>query len=336
MHRNIIGILAAAAGVITLLSGGCGRSGNGDSREYQNAEGMIWNTTYHVTYNGGPELKDSIMQVLNKVGASLNVFDEKSLVSRVNVSDSTAVDTDFIRVYVESVKVNRLTDGAFDPTLGPLIEAWGFGKGHKATGDTARIDSLMKFVGIDKTRLSMDTLVKDDSRIRFNFSAIAKGYGCDCVGEMLKRNGVEDWLIEIGGEISCRGKSPAGGKWRVSIDRPVMQKDRILHDSQCVVEVTDGGIATSGNYRNLQSDDKGQYYGHTISARTGRPAHTDVISATVIGRTAMESDALATAFMAMGADDVKRLNKSTRLPVMLVLADSTVWYSGQFEKLMVR
>lgn len=336
MHRNIIGILAAAAGVISLLSGGCGRSGNGASREYQNAEGMIWNTTYHVTYNGAPELKDSIMQVLNKVGASLNVFDEKSLVSRVNVNDSTAVDTDFIRVYVESVKVNRLTDGAFDPTLGPLIEAWGFGKGHKATPDTARIDSLMKFVGIDKTRLTMDTLVKDDSRIRFNFSAIAKGYGCDCVGEMLKRNGVEDWLIEIGGEISCRGKSPDGGKWRISIDRPVMQKDRILHDSQCVVEVTDAGIATSGNYRNLQSDDKGQYYGHTISARTGRPARTDVISATVIGRTAMESDALATAFMAMGADDVKRLNKSTRLPVMLVLADSTVWCSGQFEKLMVR
>ena len=321
MHRTIIGILAAAAGVISILSGGCGRSGNGDSREYQNAEGMIWNTTYHVTYNGGSELKDSIMQVLNKVGASLNVFDENSLVSRVNVSDSTAVDTDFIRVYVESVKVNRLTDGAFDPTLGPLIEAWGFGKGHKATGDTARIDSLMKFVGIDKTRLSMD---------------IAKGYGCDCVGEMLQRNGVEDWLVEIGGEISCRGKSPEGGKWRVSIDRPVMQKDRILHDSQCVVEVTDAGIATSGNYRNLQSDEKGQYYGHTISARTGRPARTDVISATVIGRTAMESDALATAFMAMGADDVKRLNKSTRLSVMLVLADSTVWYSGQFEKLMVR
>lgn len=336
MHRTIIGILAAAAGVISILSGGCGRSGNGDSREYQNAEGMIWNTTYHVTYNGGSELKDSIMQVLNKVGASLNVFDENSLVSRVNVSDSTAVDTDFIRVYVESVKVNRLTDGAFDPTLGPLIEAWGFGKGHKATGDTARIDSLMKFVGIDKTRLSMDTLVKDDSRIRFNFSAIAKGYGCDCVGEMLQRNGVEDWLVEIGGEISCRGKSPEGGKWRVSIDRPVMQKDRILHDSQCVVEVTDAGIATSGNYRNLQSDEKGQYYGHTISARTGRPVRTDVISATVIGRTAMESDALATAFMAMGADDVKRLNKSTRLSVMLVLADSTVWYSGQFEKLMVR
>lgn len=336
MHRTIIGILAAAAGVISILSGGCGRSGNGDSREYQNAEGMIWNTTYHVTYNGGSELKDSIMQVLNKVGASLNVFDENSLVSRVNVSDSTAVDTDFIRVYVESVKVNRLTDGAFDPTLGPLIEAWGFGKGHKAMGDTARIDSLMKFVGIDKTRLSMDTLVKDDSRIRFNFSAIAKGYGCDCVGEMLQRNGVEDWLVEIGGEISCRGKSPEGGKWRVSIDRPVMQKDRILHDSQCVVEVTDAGIATSGNYRNLQSDEKGQYYGHTISARTGRPARTDVISATVIGRTAMESDALATAFMAMGADDVKRLNKSTRLSVMLVLADSTVWYSGQFEKLMVR
>ncbi len=336
MHRTIIGILAAAAGVISILSGGCGRSGNGDSREYQNAEGMIWNTTYHVTYNGGSELKDSIMQVLNKVGASLNVFDDNSLVSRVNVSDSTAVDTDFIRVYVESVKVNRLTDGAFDPTLGPLIEAWGFGKGHKATGDTARIDSLMKFVGIDKTRLSMDTLVKDDSRIRFNFSAIAKGYGCDCVGEMLQRNGVEDWLVEIGGEISCRGKSPEGGKWRVSIDRPVMQKDRILHDSQCVVEVTDAGIATSGNYRNLQSDEKGQYYGHTISARTGRPVRTDVISATVIGRTAMESDALATAFMAMGADDVKRLNKSTRLSVMLVLADSTVWYSGQFEKLMVR
>lgn len=321
--------------VVTLTGCSGGKKGKG-AAEWQRADGMVWNTEYHVTYNGAPELKDSILRVLERVGNSLNVFDENSLVSRVNRQDSTPVNDDFVMVYTTSQKINRLTGGAFDPTLSPLIKAWGFGPGHKTTSDTARVDSLMAFVGIDKTRLRMDALVKDDPRIEFNFSAIAKGYGCDCVGKMLERHGVADWLVEIGGEVAVRGTSPSGGKWRIAVDKPVFRKDTIVHDPACVVEFTDMGMATSGNYRNFHSGADGQTYGHTISAKTGRPVQTDVISATVVARTCMEADALATSFMAAGSAAARDLNKSLRLPVMLVLTDSTVWTSEQFDKMLMK
>lgn len=319
--------------MLTVVTG-CGSGRGQEAGEYQKTEGMIWNTVYHITYRGPESLKDSIMPVLQRVGDALNVFDSKSLVSLVNSHDSTPVDNDFIQVYAASARINRLTGGAFDPTLSPLITAWGFGKGHKATADTARIDSILQFTGIGRTRIKNDALVKDDVRIQFNFSAIAKGYGCDCVGEMFRRNGVEDYLVEIGGEIAASGESPTGGKWRISVDRPELQADTILHDSQCVVEFTDNGMATSGNYRNFHTDKGGGNYGHTISSKTGRPVATDVVSATVIAKTAMEADALATSFMAMGSEAAKNLNRSLRLPVMLVLSDSTVWTSDQFQKLI--
>lgn len=328
-----IGLIIAAA---VMLMASCGQQKKTTSDEYVKAEGMIWNTTWHVTYQGAPELRDSVMAVLERVGKSLNVFDDNSLVSQVNRQDTTPVNDDFIKVYSMSMRINRLTDGAFDPTLSPLITAWGFGKGHRPTGDTLRIDSIMKFVGIEKTRLSMDRLAKQDVRIQFNFSAIAKGYGCDQVGEMLKRNGVDNWLVEIGGEIAAAGESPTHGKWRVSVDKPILQQDSIMHDSQCVIAFTDMGMATSGNYRNFHTGPHGERFGHTISSKTGRPVATDVLSATVIARSAMEADALATSFMAMGSEAVRKLNKSLRLPVMLVLADSTVWASEQFSDLLVQ
>lgn len=317
----------------TVLMSGCG---SGTEDDWQQAEGMIWNTEYHITYKGSPELKDSVLCVLENVGKSLNVFDDKSLVSVVNRQDSTPVNYDFIKVYTSSQKIYRVTDGAFDPTLEPLIKAWGFGRGHKATADTARVDSLMAFVGLNKTHLRMDALVKDDPRIEFNFSAIAKGYGCDRVGEMLSGNGVSDWLVEIGGEVAAKGKSPSGSKWKVAVDKPVFQRDTIVHDPACIVEFTDLGMATSGNYRNFLSGTDGATYGHTISAKTGRPVQTDVISATVIARTCMDADALATSFMATGSATAQRLSKSLRLPVMLVLADSTIWTSEQFDKMLMK
>lgn len=323
-------IVGAAAIALASCSGSKHSDGN-----FNTAEGMIWNTTYHITYDGPTSLADSILPVLNEVGNSLNVFDPNSLVSMVNRQDSTPVNDDFIRVYTMSLRVNRMSDGAFDPTLSPLITAWGFGKGHKATSDTTRIDSIMTFVGINKTHLAMDALIKDDSRIQFNFSAIAKGYGCDRVGEMLKRNGCENYLVEIGGEIAAAGHSPSGRDWRVSVDKPILQ-DNILHDSQCVISFTDMGVATSGNYRNFHTDGHGANYGHTISATTGRPVATDVISATVLAPSSMQADAIATAFMAVGSQKAKSINNAMRLPVMLVLADSTTWMSPQFSKLLVK
>ncbi len=313
--------------------GGRDKGGAGLSDSYTKAEGMIWNTAYHFTFRGPESLADSAIKVLEEVGRSLNVFDTTSLVSRVNCGDSVPVNTDFIRVYVTSKRINKISKGAFDPTLGPLIAAWGFGPGHKATSDTARIDSLLAICGIQKTRLSHDALVKENQAISFNFSAIAKGYGCDRVAEMLSDNGVKDYLIEIGGEIRAAGVSPSGDDWRISVDRPVIGAPADSREAACIVAFTDMGMATSGNYRNFHSEG-GKIYGHTISSQTGRPVQTDVISATVLAPTAMEADALATAFMATGSEGAREMNKSLRLPVMLILTDSTVWSSPQFKALM--
>lgn len=304
------------------------------SDSFQKQEGMIWNTTFHITYKGNPELKDSVLATLDDVSKSLNVFNKESLISKVNDSDSCLVDSHFRKVYTYSRIINTASDGMFDPTLSPLITVWGFGPGHEVTADTLAIDSILRFVGIEKTRLSGNCLVKDDPRIQFNFSAIAKGYGCDAVAEMLKRNGVYDYLIEIGGEIALSGKSPKGGNWKISVDKPIMTDSTEVHDSAMVIALTDAGVATSGNYRNFHRQGE-KTFGHTISPVTGRPVATDVISATVIAGTSMEADAAATACMASGSDKAKSLLGSLGMEGMLILSDSTVWTSPGFEQLIV-
>ncbi|MDE5808402.1 MAG: FAD:protein FMN transferase, partial [Muribaculaceae bacterium] len=318
-----------------LLTSACGgRKNTGqETAPFVSDEGMVWNTQFHITYRGSAILKDSVRMVLDEVGHNLSVFDTASLVSRVNRQDSTPVNTDFIRVYAMSRRINKLTGGIFDPTLSPIITAWGFGPGHKATPDTARVDSLLRFVGINKTRLKYDSLIKDVSGVEFNFSAIAKGYGCDRVGEMFKRNGVKDFMVEIGGEVLASGVSPRGEGWNISIDRPIVS-DSIVHESQVVISFTNQGLATSGNYRNYHGsvDDR---YGHTISPLTGRPVQTDVLSATVLSSTAMEADAWATAFMAMGSGQAKEMALRQKMPVMLICSD-TVWLSPKFETLIVK
>lgn len=323
--RNLL-ISVLLCGLPALCGSGCAR------KEYNNAEGMVWHTVYHVTYESERDLTDSIIAVFDRVGDTFNVFRPESLASRVNASDSVEVNADFIRVWSESVRVNSLTHGAFDPTLGPLITAWGFGKGHTPTADTLRIDSLLRLTGIARTRIENGRMVKGDRRMEFNFSAIAKGFGCDMVGEMLSRNGSDNWLVEIGGEICCKGESPSGRGWRVSVDRPVLS-DSISHESQCVIEIRDMSVATSGDYRNFHTAGT-ERFGHTISTGTGRPARTDVLSATVVARTCMEADALATSMMALGSTEAKQLAAGLKLPVMLVLADWSVWQTPEFEALI--
>ncbi len=314
-------LIAAIIGLFT----SCGSKGN-----YKYEEGLVWNTTYHITYQSDKELGDSIIATLEKVGKSLSVFDKNSLVSRVNESESMTVDSAFQNVYLASLKINDLSGGMFDPTISPLITAWGFGPGHSISADTIAIDSILQFTGIKKTRLEDSTLVKDDRRIQFNFSAIAKGYGCDMVACVLERNGVENYLVEIGGEIAAGGKSPRDGKWKISIDRPVLTDSMEIHDSSAIIEITDCGLATSGNYRNFHKSGE-KILGHTISPVTGRPVATDVISATVIAPDCMLADGMATACMATGSEKAKQMLSIKGFEGMLILADSTIWTSPGFK-----
>lgn len=299
---------------------------------YKRMEGIIWNTSYHITYLSKKDLSDSIFFVLQEIDGSLNVFNDSSLVSKVNGLDSVNVNSDFIEVYNSSKKIHLISEGAFDPTLGPLIDAWGFGKGHKATSDTLRLDSLLAITGLDKTTIDNGILYKANPLIRFNFSAIAKGYACDRIGKMLKSNGVNSYLVEIGGEIHCSGESPSHDAWKISIDKPILS-DSVLHDSQCVISVKNGGIATSGNYRNFHKSGSATY-GHTISPYTGRPIKTDVLSATVVAATAMEADALATTFMAIGSKKSEILAQQEGVAVLLILTNGVIWQNQKFKMLL--
>jgi len=150
---------------------------------------------------------------------------------------------------------------------------------------------------------------------------------------MLERNGCRNILVEIGGEIRCTGQSPSARKWRVSVDRPI-ETDSVIHESQCIVEISDCGLATSGNYRNFHKTANGMTYGHTIAATTGRPVRTDVLSATVVAPTCMEADALATSMMALGSEEAVKLASRLHYPVMLVLNDMSVWQSKEFKELL--
>lgn len=301
--------------------------------DYVHADGIIWNTSYHITFKGNPSLADSVLVVLDAVGKSLNVFDDSSLISKVNTSDSLEIDSHFKAVYEESVRLNTASDGFFDPTLSPLITAWGFGKGHAVTADTASIDSVLAFVGIGKTNLRGNTIIKNDNRIQFNFSAIAKGYGCDCVAAMLERNGVKDYLVEIGGEISAGGNGPGKNGWRISIDKPI-ESEGVVHESGAIVGISSGGMATSGNYRNFHKGAGGSF-GHTISPLTGRPVSTDVISATVVAPSAMKADAAATVCMAVGSEKGAKILQNLGYEGMLIKSDSSVWMSDGFSRLVV-
>lgn len=305
-------------------------SGCAKDKTWQKSEGMIWNTVWHVTYYGGSDALSAAIDSLKTVEHSLSIFDNNSLISNINQSEKGPVDQHIKNVYEISVKVNKASGGLFDPTLSPLIEAWGFGENHIPTADTTLVKSLLPSVGINMSRIENGILYKSTPQMAFNFSAVAKGYGVDVAAKALMDNGCQDLMFEIGGEIVCRGHNPEGKKWRILIETPdeeylkeVFKNDKkpIFKDN-LIVELNDEALATSGNYRNYHSE-SGMTYGHTISAKTGFPVKTDILSASVIAPTCMEADALATACMVMGSAD------AMAMLLEMDLAGAFILYSGE-------
>lgn len=293
--------------------------------KYRDMNGIIWNTTYSIQYDGNEDLKDSVLRVFDEIDTILNVFNENSYVCRLNQNNASAAPAMFDSIFHLAVEINRLTGGAFDPTLGPAIRAWGFGQGHEATSDTLRLDSLRVFTGLEKMKVVNGRVIKADRRVELNLSGIAKGYACDAVAAMFRRNGVKNFMVEIGGEINAAGLNARGSAWNIAIDRPIVS-DTIVHEYLTVVELKDLSVATSGNYRNFHTDDKGSIYGHTLNPATLRPTTTNVLSATVIDRSCARADALATAFMVLGASKGTLLAKQHNIAVLLV-TDTGTWTS---------
>ncbi len=295
-------VKALAGGIVTLMLAGCA-----EQPHWQRAEGGVWNTTYAITYRSPRALDDSIAACFGEIDRSVSVFNGSSAISAINRGDNDQTDCHIDTLFALSQHISRASGGMFDPTVGPLVDLWGFGTdrtrrsladGGEFEVEQWQVDSALALVGINSCAIAQGRMRKKHPLTAFNFSAIAKGYGCDLVAAMFRRNGVEDFMIEIGGEMALGGARPNGQPWTIAIDMP----EQVGDDAQfyTTMKLTNCGVATSGNYRNYHTSASEGRFGHTISPLTGRPVQTAVVSATVIAPTTAEADGWATACMAMG------------------------------------
>lgn len=268
---------------------------------YRTQQGKIFGTLYTVTYEHNEDLQPLIIDALQAVDASLSPFNKKSIISHINNNERFCVDTLFTEVFRNAEIIYTESHGAFDPTVAPLVNAWGFGFKQSSNITASTIDSLLALVGLHHVTLNNGLITKSDPRIMLDFSAIAKGYGSDCVARVLDSCGVQNYMVEIGGEIVIKGHNKNGNPWGIGINKPIDDSLSTNQELQTVLRLTDCAIATSGNYRNYYYKD-GVKYAHTIDPRTGYPVQHSLLSATVIADNCMRADALATAFMVLGVD----------------------------------
>ena len=278
--------------------------------------GMVFGTIYQITYQSNEELKDEIEKELQKVDFSLSPFNKESVITKVNQNEPVILDTMFTYVFNLAKLVSAETNGAFDITVAPLVNAWGFGFKHDIHPDPLTIDSLRSLIGFNKIRLEESStnhtngaqIVKDNPNIMLDCSAIAKGYGVDVVARLLDKKGIKNYMVNIGGEVVMKGKNPKMNLWRIGINKPVEDSLSISQDLQTILQLSNKGLATSGNYRNFYYKD-GKRYAHTIDPRTGYPVQHSILSATVIAKDCAHADAYATSFMVMGLDSAKAFCK---------------------------
>lgn len=275
--------------------------------QYRTAQGLVFGTRYNVTYLYNADLQPDIDHTLALVDSALSMFNAESTISAVNRSESIQVtDTMFLKVYRRAMEISAMTGGAFDITVAPAVNAWGFGFKHAENIRQATIDSLMEITGYHKIHEQDGLITKDDPRIMLDCSAIAKGFGSDMVAAMFRSKGIKDFMVEIGGEIVVSGHNPKGNLWGIGISKPVDDSLSINNELQTVIKVSDIAMATSGNYRNFYVKN-GRKYAHTIDPHTCQPVSHSLLSATVFAPDCATADALATSMMVMGLDSAQAL-----------------------------
>ena len=294
----------------------------GEPMEYHHERGLIFGTMYSITYQHHQSLKQDIDNELNRFDGSLSMFNDTSTISRVNRNEDIVVDTLFAQVFRRAMEISADTKGDFDITVAPLVNAWGFGFKQQAFPDSMMIDSLQQIIGWQKVHLTNEhKVIKDDPRIMLDCSAIAKGYAVDVIAQLLERKGVKNYMVDIGGEVDVKGENPTQGKWRIGINKPDDDSLSRNQDLQTILEVTNIGMATSGNYRNFYYKD-GMKYAHTIDPKSGYPVQHSILSATVIAPDCMTADAYATSFMVMGLERTKAfLQNKPALQAYLIYSD---------------
>ena len=283
-------------------------------QQWQHNDGLVFGTVYSITYQYDSDLQADIEAELAKVDQEFSMFNEQSTVARINRGDSTVERSPmFDEVLQLAQSVNEDTWGAFDITVAPLVNAWGFGFKHEQLPTPQQVDSLLQI------------------RSQMDFSAIAKGYGCDAVARLLQSKGISNYMVEIGGEVVVRGHSQRGADWRVGVVKPTDDTLSVDSELQTVLSLSDVAMATSGNYRNFYYKG-GRKYAHTIDPRTGYPVQHNILSATVLADHCATADAYATSFMVLGLDSARTvLRRHPEMKAYLIYTDQegrlAVWHS---------
>ena len=309
-------------------------------------EGEAQGSTYHIKYiaERDENLKPAIDSILEVIDRSMSTYRSDSAISKINQGDTTVVvDEHFRKVFEASQQIWQESEGLFDPTVGVLVNAWGFGKQKISEADLPtdkKIDSLRKYVGFDKVALTEKNLIKKRyTEILFDFNAIAQGYTSDVVANYLSVRGIKNYIVEIAGEMYLKGKNTVEDKsWTIGVENPLKPLDD--RDLVATIQFTNQGLATSGNYRKVWTDSNGRKYVHSINPLTGRATQSDVLSATVVAPSTMLADGYATMFMVMGLAKSKAfLEKHPDLAVLLVYSDDkhqeATYKTKSFEKLII-
>lgn len=286
-------------------------------------EGNAQGSTYHITYydslnrNFQPEI-EKILQDFDK---SVSTYLSSSIISRINRNESNVkVDKYFIACFNKAKEVWKNTNGAFDPTVYPLVNAWGFGPGKKQKIEKHIVDSILQFVGFNLIELKGNKIVKKDPRVALDFNAFAQGYSVDVVSEFLRSKGIRSFLVEIGGELYANNVKPNGDKWTVGIEKPIDNKES-ENPLKAYAKFSNLAIATSGNYRRFIVED-GIKYHHHLDPKTGYPSKNNLLSASVFSKECISSDANATGILVMGLEKAKAfLKEHTELQAYLIYSD---------------
>ncbi len=298
---------------------------------YLSIVGQTMGTTYNIKYQDGQQrdLKSSVDSLLEVFNQSVNHYLPDSEITRFNQQDTLHFDLPyFYPVLKRSDEIVQATDGAFDPTVAPLVNAWGFGPEDQRLPDGNTIDSLLQLVGFDKIEYTTEYVAKTIPDVSLNFSAIAKGAGVDVVGAFLREQGVGNFMVEIGGEVVCRGVNDKGETWKIGIDDPNQ-----VGNMSAAVTLDNQAIATSGNYRNYYEVD-GKRYAHTIDPKTGQQVTHSVLSVSVIADDCMTADGYATAFMVLGLEPSKEIiAQNPSLEVLIIYDDNGTTKTFQTEGL---
>ncbi|MBE6298066.1 MAG: FAD:protein FMN transferase [Bacteroidales bacterium] len=290
------------------------------AESYTNIQGSIFGTTYSITYGAAEDLQEEITAELEKVDNSLSPFNKNSIITAINNNGSYTLDTMFTEVFTLACEISRNTEGAFDITVAPLVNAWGFGFKNAEKVDSATIDSLMQLIGYNTVTLAGGRIEKQNPGTMLDCSAIAKGYGCDVVARLLSSRGIENYMVEIGGEVVTKGVNPSGRIWSIGITKPTEQADEESGELFEIINISGKSLATSGNYRRYRIEG-GKKYAHTIDPRTGYPVEHTLLSATVIADNCATADAYATAFMVVGIEKAMELCRSYNIDAYFIYQD---------------